>query len=297
MKSKLVSVVVNCHNGEKYLSNALNSIKSQRYKNLEVIFIDNCSTDKSAQIFKKIKDSRFKYFKTKNKIKLYKARNLALTKCKGDFITFLDIDDWWDKNFLSSRKSFFVSSKDYGFSYSNCFHFYQNSNKTKIFSKKKFLSGFITTNLLSDYVVKMGTIIIKKKLIKSYKFNHNYNIIGDFDYILRISEKFKAMAFNDLLVTIRIHQNNFSHNNRRLFYYEFKRWINSKNLNKIHYKEHKEKLLLKLEYLRLVYLLLENKKFKLIKDIMRYPFSLLKLKLFIIFLTPIYLIKLKSKYL
>ena len=57
----------------------------------------------------------------------------------------------------------------------------------------------------------MGTIIIKKRIAKLYKFNQNYDIIGDFDFILRVSEKFKAKAFNDLLVTIRIHQNNFSH--------------------------------------------------------------------------------------
>ena len=108
--------------------------------------------------------------------------------------------------------------------------FLKTQKKTKIFSKSKFPSGFVTNYLLNDYVVKMGTIIIKKRIAKLYKFNQNYNIIGDFDFILRVSEKFKAKAFNDLLVTIRIHQNNFSHTNRKLFYNEFKSWIKSKNL-------------------------------------------------------------------
>jgi|TARA_B110000977_G_scaffold188229_1_gene256235 glycosyltransferase involved in cell wall biosynthesis len=296
MKKNLISVVVNCYNGEKYLLKTLQSIKEQKYKKLEVIFIDNCSTDGSAKIFKNINDKRFKYYKTKKKVKLYKARNLALNKCRGDFITFLDTDDWWDKNFLSSRKSFFNSSKDYGFSYSNCFHHHENTNKTKIFSKIFFSSGFVTKNLLNDYIVKMGTIIIKKKIVKLYKFNENFNIIGDYDYILRISEKFKAKAFNDCLVTIRIHQNNFSHSNRKLFYNEFKCWIKSKNFSKINYKENKDKLFSKLEYLRLIYLLLENKTFGLILDIMRYPSLLYKLKLLLIYFTPLHLIKLKSKY-
>ena len=296
MKENLISVIVNCYNGEKYLLKTLQSIKKQRYKKFEVIFFDNCSTDDSAKIFKNINDKRFKYFKTKKKVKLYKARNLALNKCRGDFITFLDTDDWWDKNFLSSRKSFFTSVKDYGFSYSNCFHHYENTNKTKIFSKKKFLSGFVTKNLLNDYIVKMGTIIIKKKIAKLYKFNENFNIIGDYDYILRVSEKFKAKTFNDCLVTIRVHQNNFSHNNRKEFYNEFKRWIKSKNFNKINYKENKDKLFSKLEYLRLIYLLLENKTLGLIVDIIRYPSLLFKLKLLLIYFTPLHVIKLKNKY-
>jgi teichuronic acid biosynthesis glycosyltransferase TuaG len=127
---------------EKYLLKTLQSIKEQKYKKLEVIFIDNCSTDGSAKIFKNINDKRFKYYKTKKKVKLYKARNLALNKCRGDFITFLDTDDWWDKNFLSSRKSFFNSSKDYGFSYSNCFHHHENTNKTKNFFQNFFFIWF-----------------------------------------------------------------------------------------------------------------------------------------------------------
>jgi len=296
MSEKLISIVVNCYNGEKYLSQTLTSIQNQKYKNFEVIFIDNCSTDNTYKIFKNINDKRFKYFRTKKKIKLYKARNFALEKCKGDFITFLDSDDWWNENFLSSRKSFFKTSDDYGFSYSNCFHFIENLKKKSIFSRKKFPSGYIRNYLIEDYIVKMGTIIIKKKILKLYKFSENYDIIGDFDLILKISKKFKAKAFNDLLVTIRIHKNNFSHNNRRLFYKEFKNWLNSKNIDKSYSRDDKKKLYLKLEYLRIIYLLLDNKKLNLIIDIMKYPFSLKKLKLILIYFMPLSIIKLKVKY-
>ncbi len=67
MKNKLVSIVINCFNGERFLSKTLQSILDQTYKNFEVIFVDNCSTDESVKIYKKIKDKRFKYFKTKKK--------------------------------------------------------------------------------------------------------------------------------------------------------------------------------------------------------------------------------------
>ena len=70
MKKKLISIIINCYNGEKYLLKTLKSIINQKYKNYEVIFVDNCSTDSSAKIYKKIKDKRFKYLKNKIHIHL-----------------------------------------------------------------------------------------------------------------------------------------------------------------------------------------------------------------------------------
>ena len=296
MKSKLVSIVINCFNGEKYLQKTLSSVLEQSYKNFEVIFIDNCSTDQSAKIFKTIKDKRFKYFKTKKKIKLYDSRNFALKKCRGNFIAFLDSDDWWKKNFLSSRKKFFSSSSDYGFSYSNCNHFYENKKKLEIFYKKKLPSGLILNELLEYYFVKLSTIILKKGIINSFKFNPLYNIIGDYDLVIRIAKKFKGMAFQDNLVTIRIHTNNFTHNNRKMFYNEYKHWTNNQNYNDYYFKKNRKKIDLKLEYLKLIYLILQKRNIKLILDVIKYPILLPKMKLLMIYFIPKFLIQLKLKY-
>ena len=60
--SNLVSIVVNCYNGDKYLKKNLESIQKQKYKNWELIFWDNQSTDNSKKIFESFKETRFKYF-------------------------------------------------------------------------------------------------------------------------------------------------------------------------------------------------------------------------------------------
>ena len=117
-------------------------------------------------------------------------------------------------NFYFLEK-FFNSSSIYGFSYSNCYHYYENTKKYKKFYNQNYPSGYITKDLLKYYFVKNGTFIIKK-VFNNYKFNSYYNIIGDYDFILRVSENL-AMAFNDILVNIRIHQTNFTHNNRKIF--------------------------------------------------------------------------------
>ena len=96
----LVSVVMNCYNGEAYLYESIKSILSQTYENWELIFWDNQSTDSSAEIFKSYRDKRFRYFYANGHTPLYKARNLAIEKSKGDFIAFLDTDDLWSKEKL-----------------------------------------------------------------------------------------------------------------------------------------------------------------------------------------------------
>ena len=70
-KNPLVSVIMNCHNGEKYLNESIKSLMSQTYKNRELIFWDNKSFDNSKKIIKKFKDKRIKYFKSEKFYNLY----------------------------------------------------------------------------------------------------------------------------------------------------------------------------------------------------------------------------------
>ena len=135
----LVSVIVNCHNGEKYLKRCINSVINQTYKKFEIIFWDNCSTDKSLEIIKNFKDSRIKVFSSKIYKKLYSARNLAIKKAKGDIITFLDTDDLWEKNKLLNQYKTLIKKNNFTMIYSNYYKFYQSK-------KKKLL------NLIRNYI-------------------------------------------------------------------------------------------------------------------------------------------------
>ena len=104
----LVSIIMNCYNGETYLIDAIKSILGQTYKNFEVIFWDNQSKDESANIFKSFDDKRLNYYYSKKHTTLYEARNLAIKKSKGEFIAFLDTDDIWASNklYLQIKKYF-----------------------------------------------------------------------------------------------------------------------------------------------------------------------------------------------
>ena len=107
----LVSVIMNCFNGEKFLNVSIKSVLAQTYKNIELIFWDNLSTDNSAKIINSFKDKRIKYFKASKFTSLYEARNLAIKKAKGEFITFLDTDDWWHKNKIKKQFNLYKKKK------------------------------------------------------------------------------------------------------------------------------------------------------------------------------------------
>ena len=129
----LISIIVNCHNGELYLKKSIKSIISQSYKNWEIIFFDNKSTDNSKKIIKKFEDHRINYFRSNKFLNLYQARNLAVEKAKGKYLCFLDVDDYWTKDKLKKQINFILKNKEYKIVYSNYF--------CKIEKKKKFFKN------------------------------------------------------------------------------------------------------------------------------------------------------------
>jgi glycosyltransferase involved in cell wall biosynthesis len=287
-KLSLVSIVMNCHNGEKYLAEALESILSQSYKNWELIFFDNASSDSSKDIFKSYNDNRFKYFYNKKKINLYHARNKAIQKTKGDFISFIDVDDWWETNNLTSRKEFFLNSS-YAFSYSNCYYYFEKNKKKKLFNKQKLPDGYIFESLCKNYLVNLSTIMIRRSYLSklAYYFDRKYNVIGDYDLVLRLSEKYLVHSINNPLVNIRYHDTNFSRLNRDLHYKEYKIWY-KKIVNLDQYKNYQNIFLKKLKYLEIIKDVIKFKNLKILKKILNYPFCSNKVKLIVIFFTPRY---------
>ena len=128
-KVPLVSIIMNCYNGEKYLKESIKSILLQTYPNWELIFWNNKSTDNSEKIIKKFKDQRIKYYKSKKFLNLYESRNLAIKKSRGKYITFLDVDDQWLKTKLNNQVSFMSKNKkSFKMVYSN---FYINDQTKK----------------------------------------------------------------------------------------------------------------------------------------------------------------------
>lgn len=96
---KLLSIIVPAYNGEKYLEKCITSIIDQSYKNLEIILIDDKSPDLSGEICEKfaMKDDRIKVFHNKENMGIYGTRNKGISIASGDYVTFVDDDDYIEK--------------------------------------------------------------------------------------------------------------------------------------------------------------------------------------------------------
>ena len=220
----LVSIIMNCHNGEKYLEQSLNSILSQTYSNWELIFWDNLSTDKSREIIKSLKDNRIKYFSSKKFLKLYDARNHAIKKANGKYISFLDTDDFWHHDKLEKQINFKKKNEKYKVIYSN--YYILNERKHSKKTRGNFLpSGFITKSLLENYVLGILSIFIEKEIFDNYSFNKEFDIIGDFDFFINLSKKYEFGCIKEPLAVYRWHEENYSKKKISNYAYEISRWL------------------------------------------------------------------------
>ena len=226
MTSPLVSVIMNCFNGEKYLHNAVESVIAQSYQNWEIIFYDNQSVDNSAEIFKAYDDKRLKYYFASNHTVLYEARNKAIQNASGDFFAFLDVDDWWDPLKLEKQIPLFKNPK-VGMVYGN--YWFENEVKGTSFVKfsKPLPSGDILNNLLGYCVVGLLTIIIRRNTFENLTppgFNNRFHVIGDFDLVIKTALNWDILCINEPIAHYRWHGKNESGLNRTLQIKELDTW-------------------------------------------------------------------------
>jgi len=227
MKDNLVSVIMNCYNGEKYLHEAVESVLCQTYENWELIFWDNLSTDSSATIFDKYrnKDKRLKYFLSKKHTNLSEARSLAIKKSTGDIITFLDVDDYWSDSILEVQRLIYNDS-NIAFACGN-FYLITEHCKKKIFRRKKIYSGYVLNELLTKYSIGLLTLSVRRSAyFNTGGFSSDYHIIGDFDLAIKLAMNGRMGSFQKPLAFCRKHNANESLNSD-LHLRELREW--SKN--------------------------------------------------------------------
>jgi glycosyltransferase involved in cell wall biosynthesis len=104
IKNDMISIVTTCYNLEDYIENCLASLINQSYKNLELIVVNDCSTDNSLSIIKKMadKDNRIKIIDNEINLGAGKSRKIGIESAQGDYIMLVDGDDWISENFIKT---------------------------------------------------------------------------------------------------------------------------------------------------------------------------------------------------
>lgn len=221
----LVSIVVPVYNAEKYLEQCLNSIQNQSYKNFEVILVNDGSMDHSESICKSFVegDSRFRYF-LKSNGGASAARNFGLDHVRGDFITFIDADDWVDENHLevlvnnirennsdmavSSIKKFDSSNNFYFRVYSNQEKYLLNYNKL---NREEFLV-ILPKLILANNSYKISVCkLFKKELVYETRFDNSLIYGEDTEFFFNLYCNMDSISYVDEVTYIyRLHDESYS---------------------------------------------------------------------------------------
>lgn len=159
---EFVSVIMPVYNAQEFIAKSIESVLMQTYVDLELILIDDGSTDQSKKIIKEFmqKDSRIRYIELEKNMGVANARNIGIEESKGEYIAFLDSDDLWDNTKLEKQIKF-MKDKNCAMSYTSCRVIDKNGKKVK---NDRIVPTKITyKELLKGNAIPCLTVILHRK--------------------------------------------------------------------------------------------------------------------------------------
>ena len=207
MSQNIVSVIVPYYNNKKFIKRTINSILKQSYKNFEILLIyDDSSKIDLSYIKKNFNNKKIRLIINEENFGAAKSRNIAMKKSKGQFIAFLDSDDFWKKDKLKKQLKF-MTTYSLNFSYTA-----YNILEGKKILKKEVPLIIEYNDLLKKCDIGLSTVIIRKKLLKLGNFP-NLKTQEDFALWLKYARKsVKLMGMNEALTTWRNTNDSLSSN-------------------------------------------------------------------------------------
>lgn len=225
-EQSLVSVIMPCYNGEKFIAEAIESVINQTYQDWELIIIDDGSTDNSKKIIKQycIADKRIQYTQHKKNKGIPFARNTGIRLSNGEYIALLDQDDkWLPKKLALQLDKFYINKPEIGLVFGNINKV--DSYGNIIHKAKNIKINFETINqrnliihLFFNPFIPSITVMFKRKCLKEVgEFDENILWGGDdYELWLRLANKFKFAYISKVLGIRRLHDNNYSQSERMI---------------------------------------------------------------------------------
>ena len=203
---KKVSVIIPIHNSSLYLEECINSVVNQTYKNLEIILINDNSTDNSIDIINSFCDKRIKVINLDNNYGVSIARNKGVELSTGDFICFLDSDDYWNLKKIEKQVKFI---KNKAFIYSD-YEYLKNSKKKRVIVPK----SITYQEALKNTTIFTSTVMFNmQKLTKEDIYMPNIKLGQDSSTWWKVLKKVHiAYGMNEVLSVYRVGNKSLSSN-------------------------------------------------------------------------------------
>ena len=209
-----VTVICTCYNHAQYVVQALDSVLMQTYQNVQLIIVDNASTDKSADVIKKFIAQHSSVIFIENKINLgiCKAFNIAVGYSDGKYLIDLSADDVLLPNRIEHQITEFEKLDDsYGMMYSNIEYINKSGKLTgNSCHKKNYPSGNIFQNILAEYIIPSPSTIFKKSVFLKIGGYNDLLAFEDFDFWVRCAFYFNIQFTAEITTQKRILKDSFS---------------------------------------------------------------------------------------
>ena len=224
-----VDIILPNYNSAPYLSETINSIVNQTFRNWKLIIVDGNSNTETRKILENyVKHPNINIIWLKKNKKAGFCRNLAIRNSKSDYIAFIDSDDIWEKEKLSQQLDFMIKN-NYHFTYTNYLPF-RSTKKQDNLKEVKPAKYFTFEKFTRNTSIATSTMIIKKSSIGSTKFS-NTKICEDYFFKCQILKKVHyAYCLSKNLVKYRVRKNSLQSNKIRNLYWI---WYINKNFNQL----------------------------------------------------------------
>ncbi|MFT4712009.1 MAG: glycosyltransferase involved in cell wall biosynthesis [Porticoccaceae bacterium] len=217
LSAPLVSIIVNCLNGEAYLAAALDSALAQSFKDWELILYDDQSTDGSAEIFRSYADPRFRYIYAKQRLELTQARDEAIRHSCGEWLAFLDQDDLWMPDKLERQLDFLrqPGADKVGLIYGRAKRFgYLDAGRDfdHHFEGQPLPEGDIFNRLAmeANFIPMSSSLVRRLALTEMDPVPQNIRLCPDYYYWMAISQRWQVRALQEPCCLYRVRSYDFT---------------------------------------------------------------------------------------
>lgn len=210
-----VSVVIPTYNCSKFITEAIDSVLNQTYKDLEIIVVDDGSTDKTKEVLKAFIDRKSIYYVYQENKGPGAARNTGIKAAQGEYIAFLDADDQWFRDKLRLQLEYLGKNSQNAFIYTDLMEMHNDQiiyrSRLKEGGYKHVAEGWIYDNLLKESFVFAQTVIVKREILNEVgMFDEGLRIAEDRDLWLRVGEKYQIGFMDEVLTIRRKHDSNLT---------------------------------------------------------------------------------------
>lgn len=209
MNYPLVSVIIPNYNYGRFISEAIDSVLAQTYRNIEIIVVDDGSNDETSEVLK-IYNDKLKWVKQSNQ-GVANARNNGVGESRGKFIAFLDSDDIWFPEKIEKQIKIFLSDDEIGLVHCGFVDFDNNGN----FFEEHLdgLEGWVALDMLryqKKSILGGGSAVLvtKKAFDKVGGFDQSVSPAEDWEFYYRVARHYKVGLIPEVLLKYRVHGNN-----------------------------------------------------------------------------------------